>query len=311
MYLKRKRICIITNKKNRILKAKLSKGNINIKLLKRKIKLRLISKIGVSELDPNYITGLTQSDGSFFVSISKGAKYKWGLRIRPSFTITQKHLITKSVLESVRHYFNCGRVHYNAKRDCWEYVADSRPDLLNIIFKHFEKYPLHGSKQRACHAVKLITEMLEREDHHDKSENKLGFMIKLIFKINTVTNRSEDDERALFAFLKMNYIEDKDFKWTYVNKDYPINDQFLMGLIEGDGSFFISFHPDLVMRPGFNITQHRLEKDMLEKVRVYLNCGGVKDDSETIIKYRIDSIKEISNHLIPFVDDYQLFTKKR
>ena len=178
-------------------------------------------------------------------------------------------MITKSVLESVRHYFNCGRVHYNTERDCWEYVVDSKPDLLNIIFKHFEKHPLHGSKQRAYHAVKLITEMLERKDHHDKSKDKLGFMIKLIYKINTVTNRDEAGERALFKLLKMDYIEDKDFKWTYIYKDYPINDQFLVGLIEGDGSFFITFHPNLVMRPGFNISQHSLEKDMLEKVRVH------------------------------------------
>ena len=87
MYLKKNKICIITNKKDRILKAKLSKRNI--KLWKRKFKLGLNNNICVSELDPDYITGFAQSDGSFFVAISKSSKYKWGIRIRPAFTITQ------------------------------------------------------------------------------------------------------------------------------------------------------------------------------------------------------------------------------
>jgi len=39
--------------------------------------------------NPNYISGLVQADGSFFVTISKNPKSKYGLRIRATFTITQ------------------------------------------------------------------------------------------------------------------------------------------------------------------------------------------------------------------------------
>lgn len=42
-----------------------------------------------SDIDPYYITGLVQSDGSFFVTISKNKKSKFGIRIRPHFTVTQ------------------------------------------------------------------------------------------------------------------------------------------------------------------------------------------------------------------------------
>lgn len=295
----RKKFFNITRKNNKIKKAKLSKINF---------KKWLLENICVFKLDPNYITGLAQSDGTFFVSIARDRKAKWGPRFRPSFAITQKHLLTKSVLRSIQRHFKCGNIYYNKGKKSWEYVVDSK-DELPIIFNHFETYPLHVSKQRSFHIVKLITEMLRRRDHYNK--DKLAFMIKLIYKINAVTNRDEQKERELFEELELNYIEDKYFNWDYEIKDYPINDQFLIGLIEGDGSFFITFHRDLFMRPGFNISQSSTEKVLLDKVEKYLGCGEVQEESETVIKYRINNFDEIIAHLIPFMDKYQLYTKKR
>lgn len=59
----------MNNKRKRNNKLKVSLSNINIKRL-------LKDKVCVYKLDPNYITGFAQSDGTFFVTVSKEAKYK-------------------------------------------------------------------------------------------------------------------------------------------------------------------------------------------------------------------------------------------
>lgn len=48
-------------------------------------------------------------------------------------------------------------------------MVDSRKEL-KIIFEHFEKYPIHESKQRAFLAIKLVTERLDNKDHYDKDK---------------------------------------------------------------------------------------------------------------------------------------------
>lgn len=146
-------------------------------------------------------------------------------------------------------------------------------------------------------------------------------MIKLIYKINSVTNRSEQNEKELFKELNLEYIKDEDFKWVPAIKDHPINDQFIVGLIDGDGSFFITFHPDFFLRPGFNISQNRTKKRLLDKVLEFFKCGEVQTESDTLIKYRITNFKEIFPpgipverilaQLIPFCDKYRFYTLKR
>lgn len=63
-------------------------------------------------LNPNYISGLVQADGSFFVTISRNPKSKYGLRIRATFTITQ-NLDSIGILEQIQSYFKCGNVFIN------------------------------------------------------------------------------------------------------------------------------------------------------------------------------------------------------
>ena len=49
-----------------------------------------------------YISGLTQTDGSFFCSIILSPKHRFGLQFRPKFTITAD-LDSKHVLDSIKY----------------------------------------------------------------------------------------------------------------------------------------------------------------------------------------------------------------
>jgi hypothetical protein len=58
-------------------------------------------------LTPGYISGLTQSDGSFFCTISLSSKHLFGLQFRPKFSITAD-LDSKHVLDRIQSYGNRG-----------------------------------------------------------------------------------------------------------------------------------------------------------------------------------------------------------
>ena len=64
-------------------------------------------------ITPGYISGLTQTDGSFFCSISLSSKHLFGIQFRPKFTITAD-LDSKYVLDSVQSYFQqSGKININ------------------------------------------------------------------------------------------------------------------------------------------------------------------------------------------------------
>ena len=56
-------------------------------------------------MNPNYISGLVQADGSFFVNLEKrGAKQsKFGVRLRPKFSLTL-HINSIQTLQLVNAY---------------------------------------------------------------------------------------------------------------------------------------------------------------------------------------------------------------
>ena len=75
-------------------------------------------------LSPDYISGLTQTDGSFFCSIIISSKHLYGLQFRPKFTLTAD-LDSKYVLDSIAQYFGCGKVNTNS-------AAATKHIVLNI-----------------------------------------------------------------------------------------------------------------------------------------------------------------------------------
>lgn len=255
--------------------------------------------------NPNYISGLVQADGSFFVTISKNPKSKYGLRIRATFTITQ-NLNSIGILEKVQSYFKCGNVFINKRRGSAEFVVNSTPDLQKLIIPHFINYPLHCSKQRSFLIFLSIVDILGKTAHYNKEV--LASLIKMAFTMNEVTNRSSESLEKLLGFLgsEASQIEIKEPEI----KDHPLDSHFLVGLIEGDGSFHISFKAKRDIDFGFHITQHISSLLLLEKVQELLGCGTLQKKSQTVIRFQIDSLNAIQQNLIPFMSKHQLHSVK-
>ena len=113
-------------------------------------------------LNPYYITGLTEADGSFIISFEKNKEMLLGFRIVPIFNVTQ-HIDSINVLNELKNYFNCGHIITNGNTA--SFVIKGVKNILAEIIPHFIKYPLLGDKSRSFEILKLIIDMINKKEH--------------------------------------------------------------------------------------------------------------------------------------------------
>lgn len=210
-------------------------------------------------LSPGYISGLTQTDGSpqVFCSILLSPKHRFGIQFRPKYTITAD-LFSKYVLDSIQAYFNCGIVTVNNKKHTAELLLNKLEDLNNIIIPHFNIYSVFCGKLHAFKLFKEIVTALFNKEKRTLEERRE--LLKLALSMNKTNNRTIERIETLYTLLGIN--ANQDIVITYLRKQESQNnkipenlsDEFISGIIDGDGSFFISFQKDGNIKTGFNIT---------------------------------------------------------
>ena len=131
-------------------------------------------------LDPNYITGFVDGEGSFSISISPRnfKDVKW--EIRPSFSISQ-HKRNRGILFKIKDYFGCGTIRPNRKDNTYKYEVRSLHALKNIIIPHFKKYPLQTTKKIDFEIFCRVIQIMEEGKHITKEG--LKEIIELLGKI--------------------------------------------------------------------------------------------------------------------------------
>lgn len=102
-------------------------------------------------LDPWWIVGFVDGEGCFSVSTFKNYTCKSGYQTLFEFVVTQGER-SKSALEAIKQYFNCGEIYINHRYDnhkynLLRYCVRRRNDLKTKIIPFFKKYKLHTTKQ--------------------------------------------------------------------------------------------------------------------------------------------------------------------
>jgi NADH:ubiquinone oxidoreductase subunit 2 (subunit N) len=184
-----------------------------------------LSKIVKPLLDPWYITGFTDAEGCFSISIAISKKNKTGLQVNPTFSI---HLHSKdiSLLESIKDYFGVGIVSLENNTKSASYKILSVTNLINIVIPHFDKYPLITQKQGDYLLWKEVIQILVNKEHL----NQKG--IEKILEIRSSLNL------GLSPSLKNrfpNIIPVARPKLINQNISNPL---WILGFSEGEGCFF-------------------------------------------------------------------------
>jgi hypothetical protein len=262
-----------------------------------------------SLMSPAYISGLCQTDGSFFCSIILSSKHRFGIQFRPKFTITAD-LDSKYVLDNIKDFLGCGKVSINIKNHTAEFEVEKLKDLNSKIIPHFNNYPVFCAKLHAFNLFEQIVSALINKDKRTL-DGRLK-MLQMALSMNSTTNRKEDRINLLFSLLGVTDSKNKELIPNTIKEiTTPLSCNHISGIIDGDGSFFISFQSDGNIKTGFNITNDKDSKPLLESLQIKLKgIGSINEGTKNELIYSVTGLNQIIDVLIPFVDKNPLFSER-
>jgi LAGLIDADG endonuclease len=200
----------------------------------------------LEKIDPNYISGLTQADGSFICGISIVTNKKsQTLKFKPKFDLClDKDSI--NALKAIQKYFGCGKISEIRADNSVHFIVESLKDLKNIIIPHFLNYPVFFNKLHAFQLlVEIVNLMNDKKDLRDKAK-----LLRLSISMNKSSRRTPEQITKLYSILGIPSCQTppkiEDNIKTITSEITP---PFLAGMIDGDGSFYIIFTQNLKIIP--------------------------------------------------------------
>ncbi len=138
-------------------------------------------------LNPLWISGFTDGEGCFHVSINQIHKMSLGWQVLPEFRIVQ-HEKDESVLEKIKNYFGFGNVKINRtdKHGTRKEFRARGLENLNKIVEFFKEYPLETSKKNDFKIFSEVIELMNNKEH--LSKEGLDKIAKLISQMNRKPN---------------------------------------------------------------------------------------------------------------------------
>jgi hypothetical protein len=115
------------------------------------------------ELNPYWIAGFVDGEGTFFISIYDSPKLKMGKQVRIGFKVTQG-VKNVQVLYKLKKFYGIGIVKQE-KPEVYEYRVNDLQQLVEIILPFFLKYAMHTTKKFDFLRVLYVSKLMLRKDH--------------------------------------------------------------------------------------------------------------------------------------------------
>lgn len=260
------------------------------------------TQIPAFTLNPLFVTGFTDAEGSFMISFSKSSESRHGFRIRAIFQI-ELHEKDLELLKAIQAFFQGIGSIVSTKSGVALKVRSL--DDLKVILAHFDKYPLITKKQADFELFKSVVKKLSLKEHLKLQ----GF--KEIVNIRASMNLGFTDA------LNKAFPEATPVPRPIVKDEKVINPYWLAGFVSGEGCFFINVNRSASNLIGYQVifffylTQHSRDKKLLETIKDYLDCGAVKESSSRQIStLKVAKFSDILEKIVPFFNKYKVLGVK-
>ena len=151
-------------------------------------------------LDPIYVTGFTDGEGSFLVSFNRREKLMTGLEVRPSFSLSQ-HERSRKILSHVQRFFGCGSIRYDRHDQTYKYEVRSLDDLWERIIPHFVSFPLQTAKRNDFETFMNICSLMRMSKH--RTRQGIEKIMTLAYSMNNLGARRFEFRDLLKIVSKM------------------------------------------------------------------------------------------------------------
>lgn len=202
-------------------------------------------------LDPQFVTGLTEAEGSFsiFKYNDKRAKYdiNVGLRFKLKMLTNETEL-----LNMIKSFFKCGKIYLDKDGSISFEIRDIY-SINKYIIPHFTNYSLRSTKHLDFLNFKKALGIINSKEHLTKEG------INKVIEISNIINS--------YRKFPIDYSSDHTIE---NNPEYiPINGHYINGFIAGDGCLALNTKDVNFARMSLQISQHKNNRLLLLSIAKY------------------------------------------
>lgn len=256
------------------------------------------------KLDPNFVTGFVDAEGSFMVLLYKNAGCKSGYRVQTIFQISL-HDKDRAILFGIRDSLGGVGEVYDRGKDACIYRVCTPKELTNVI-DHFDNYPLLTQKRADFELFKSVVAMMKRKEHLT-----IEGVRKIVAIKASINNGLPVD---LFeSFSDVIPCARPEVKFTG-----NLDPQWVAGFVSGEGSFYISIRKSLALQVGaqvllrFTITQHSRDQELMQRFIAFFGCGKIEPDSRgSAVSFVVYRFSDIYDNICIFFKKYEIEGNKK
>src|SRR6185437_421909 len=251
-----------------------------------------------------FITGFTDAEGCFLLSVARYKEYRLGWRVLLRFQISL-HKKDKALLKQIQTYFGGDSISTKHGPQTIQYYVESVKDLAKVL-EHFDKYPLITKKRADYELFVQAFNLIQNKEH--LTEEGLRKIVAIKASLNLGLS-----EELKAAFPKILPVTRPSVL------DYNIQDpHWFAGFTSGEGCFSInicqssSYLSDFQVQLFFIISQHSRDLALMESLVSYLGCGRIKKVSTrpNEVNFVVTKFSDILGKIIPFFKTFTILGVK-
>ena len=274
--------------------------NYQVKIPSKQLNIKQFSTFHIySKLNPWFVSGLIDGEGCFTVQISKSKTNNLRFKVEAIFRIELHSRDLDLLLELQEYFGGCGSISKYKTRNLVKYSVSSIKDLNEVIIPHFTKYPLLTQKLADFNLFKQIVELMNSKAH--LTIEGLNQIINIKASMNLGISKSFKDE-----FTNLTPVAR-----PLINTNKIPDSNWLSGFVTGEGCFLVTISNSKRHKTGkqvnltFKITQHERDKNLMELIINYLNCGRLFKIG-TCFDLRVSKFSDVIEKILPFFENIQL-----
>lgn len=247
-------------------------------------------------LNPSFISGFSDAEGSFVVTILKNPRYKIGWNVQARFQI-KLHEVDRALLLLIQNYFdNVGYISKLNDKLTVEFRVSDITSLKNLIIPHFEKYRLITNKHKYFILFKQIVSLMSKNQHTTLE----GLKEILAYRASLNWGLSENLKISFPSIIPVKRVEIEDNTLSNLSPDW------VAGFSTGESNFYIAISGTKVWLR-FSIAQDSRDILLLKSLVEFFNCGYITQyKNREVCEFVVTKIKDINMYIIPFFDKYKI-----
>jgi hypothetical protein len=241
------------------------------------------------EINPWFITGFADAEGSFRCNMKKKSKYKADWEIQPVFQV-KLHVDYYSVIVGIIQSLGyIGTV--DIRHSTCNFSVRKLQDIIQLI-EFFDKYPLISRKKGDYLLFKEIVSIIQLKEHLTTE----GFQ--------RIVNIKATLDFGLSKELQLMFPETIPVARPLSEPCVVPDTQWISGFTAGEGNFSVSLDKGIFKSLLFKITQHEKDEVLLIAIKDYLNCGNCYlRKIENTVDFKVTKFSDITEIIIPFFNN--------